>query len=215
MKHTFKSLRTLAVALTTFGSLAGGANAEVVIPVGIQQNVPFSTVTGAWGWTLVYQGTYNQTATVAELYAGVNPGDYIMYAARPIGSPTITLLAAADEADVRRVTARNQTTTSNGASWYYNGGSIGFARLGDEINQNTADIGSTNANLRLSWHTSGGYGNAPTSLNPGWRAGAATGLNNSTSWERLVFIPTPIPEPSSVLLLGLGSLAVAVRRRRI
>lgn len=203
--------------------LAGSAGAAAFIPYGVQQNVAYSTVVGAWGWTLVYQGAYNQTVGISALYAGVGSGDYVMYAARPVGSPTITLLSAADEADVRTVTGQNQTTASNGAEWYYNGGSIGFAGAGLAIFQNSADVNSSglhggttdlNGSTRLSWHTVGGYGNAPTQLNVGWRAGQTTSLNDSSTWERLVFVATPVPEPSMATLGAIGLFGLLVRRRR-
>lgn len=220
---TIQSISTLAATIITFGSLAGGVSAAVVIPVGVQQNIPISTVTGTWGWTLIYQGTYNTfDVPIASLFAGVTVGDYVMYAARETGSPTITLLAAAQESDIRTITSGNSTTTSNGAEWYYNAMSIGFAGLGSTITQSTADTSNTNPELRLSWHTGGGVsgfggqldGVAPLDMDGGWRAGATTSLNGSSSWERLVFVATPVPEPSSALLLGLGTLAVSARRRR-
>jgi PEP-CTERM motif len=224
MNYTLKSASTLAATIITFGSLAGGANAAVTIPVGVQQNIPISTVTATWGWSLVYQGTYDQTVSITTLFAGVQPGDYIMYAARPVGSLILTLLAAADEADVRTVTAQHQTTASNGAEWYYNGGSIGFTAAGQTIYQNSADVnssgqfgGTTDAfgATRLSWHgSSTTYGVAPTSLVGGWRAGETVLLNSSVAWERLVFVGTPVPEPSSAILIGLGSLGIVARRRR-
>ena len=226
MKITSKSFRSLllsAVSLTGLLLAFSEASATVTVPFGVQQNIPFSTVTNTWGWTLTYQGTYNQTVALSTLYAGVNPGDYVMYAARPVGSSVITLLAAANEADVRTVTAWNQTTASNGAEWYYNGGSIGFAGAGLTIHQNNADVNSSglyggtsdgNGSTRLTWHTSGGYGNAPTSVNGGWRAGETVELNSSTDWERLVFVASPIPEPTAAVLPGLALLGLASRRRR-
>jgi hypothetical protein len=216
-------MRTLATALITLGILSGGASASVVIPIGVQQNIPISTVTGLWGWTLVYQGTYGTfDVPINTLFAGVTAGDYVMYAARPTGSATITLLAAAIESDVRTVTLGNSTTTSNGAEWYYNANSIGFAGLGNTIFQSTADTSSTNPELRLSWHTGGGvtgFGGqsnsvGPTDVDGGWRAGTTTNLNNSTAWERLVFVATPVPEPSSAILLAFGAFAIAFRRSR-
>lgn len=219
MNHPNHLRRIFAASLIAVCSHPGSADAAVFIPYGVQQNVLFTTVTETWGWTLVYQGTYSETVGIDELYDGVFQNDYIMYAARPVGSPTITLLAAADEADVRTVTAPNQTTPSNGAEWYYNDRSLGFAGEGLLILQNTADTneagGGPTAETRLSWHTSGdGDSSAPVEVNGGWRAGATTGLNFSNSWERLVFVATPIPEPSSALMLGVAALAVSTRRRR-
>lgn len=223
MKIQLQSLQLVSFAGIALGSFASDAQAAAFVPFGVQQNVSYTTVTDTWGWSLIYQGTYNQTVAISTVFTGVRSGDYIMYAAREVGSGTIALLAAAPEADVRRVTARNQTTSSNGVEWYYNGGSIGFAGAGQTILQNSADVNSTGnfggstdpfGATRLSWHSSGGYGNQPTFLNGGWRAGITAFLNESTSWERLVFV-APIPEPSSAAaLLGASALGFAALRRR-
>ena len=222
---TSRKMATLAASLTTFGTFAGVANAVTFIPFGVQQNIAVQTVTDVWEWTLVYQGTYDTfDVPIEDLYVGASgPNTYVMYAARETGSATITLLAAAPVSDVRTVTSNNGTTTSNGAEWYYNARSIGFAGLGDTITQSTADNNSaTNPELRLSWHTGGGAtgfggqvdGVAPLDVDGGWRVGATTTLNASTDFERLVFVAT-VPEPSSALLLGLGGLGFLTRRKRI
>ena len=221
---TSRKMATLAASLTTFGTFAGVANAVTFIPVGVQQNIAVQTVTDVWEWTLVYQGSYGTfDVPIEDLYGGASgPNTYVMYAARETGSATLTLLAAALVSDVRTVTSNNGTTTSNGAEWYYNAESIGFAGLGDTITQSTADTNNPNPELRLSWHTgSGGTGFsgqtdgiAPLDVDGGWRVGATTDLNVSTDFERLVFVAT-VPEPSSALLLGLGGLGFLTRRKRI
>lgn len=196
-------LPLLAIGLTSFAP----ARAQNFIPVGVQENVPVATVTGAWGWYINYQGLYDaRNVPIADLFAGVQPTDFVMYAARPTGAANFTLLAAGLAADVRTVTAINATTTSNGLVWYYNDQSIGFAGLGDTINQDSADVTSSmNDNLRLSWHTTGDP-TGPTAMNDGWRAGINTDLNGATDWERFVLVgfpPGPPPEELSAVETGL------------
>lgn len=148
-----------------------------------------------------------------------------MYAARPVGSDTFTLLAAAPALDALRHTQHNTTISSKGAEWYYNAYSMGFAGPGDTIVQGTADISDTNASLRLSWHTgltpepfvwAQDPGLPPVYIMSGWRAGATTGLNASVQWERLILTATvPVPEPSAALFaLGAAGMALTGRRRR-
>jgi hypothetical protein len=209
------------------------ALAATYLPVGPQQNVPVSAVTNG-GWTLVYSGTYNLSAPISTVFNGVQPDQWVMYAARPIGSTTFTLLAAAPASDVMAQTAHNATTTSNGSEWYFNGGSIGFAPLGSTILQSSADItgifsGSIDGSeLRMSWHTQfngsfSQYGSLPEDLVGGWRVGTIGSLNTSTDWERFVYVadvsgvsdPGVIPEPSGILAIGtLLSAGLLMRARR-
>jgi hypothetical protein len=224
---------TAAVAaLTSVGSFKAHGS---FVPYGVQENVPVSTVTGSWGWQVAYSDVYGSgDVSISTLFASVPAGSYVMYAARPVGAANYTLLAAALESDARSYTARNTTTTANGAEWYYNGGSMGFAGLGDIITQNSADIQDSsldyytgqNGNLRLSWHTSAytgsgynqDYNLSPVELEPGWRAGYADWLNSSVDWERAVLF-APVPEPSTylagaLLLLPFGASAMRSLRNR-
>ena len=68
---------------------------------------------------------------------------------------------------------------SNGVYWYFTyGKSFGF--LGDtNLQQNSADIGTTNPDSRLSWHLD--------LIDGGWRAGANTGLNNDAVWQKVIW----------------------------
>ena len=202
-------------------------NAQSIIPSGVQQNVAISTVTGAWGWTIAYEDTYaNPSVSIATMFANVPTGDYVMLAAAPVGSSTFTLLAAALQSDVQTYTPINTPHAANGAEWYYNGYSIGFAGLGDSINQFEADTASADAANRLSWHA--GIGAAkfsqfdpsqvPQYVYGGWRAGAAMGLNDDSTWNRFVLYGslTPTPEPSTMAMSvmgGLGGLLMFRRRK--
>ena len=190
-------------------------SATTVIPLGVQTNVSVSTVLDDWGWTISYQGAYSGNVSISTMFAGIDADDYVMFAARPVGSTTFTLLAAALFKDVTTFTDVDETTTANGAEWYYNSFSMGFAGLGSTIYQSPGDATGVftdpeNDHLRLSWHTSGtssmvGDVEIPTEVNAGWRAGENVNLNLSDDWERLVLVAkvSPIPEPGSVFAIGL------------
>jgi hypothetical protein len=218
MKYVFSMSVVLALLL-------GGVEQimAAIIPVGVQNDVSYSTVVNNWGWSEVYRGDYRDTVSLATMFGGAS-GEYIMIAATRKGSGTFELLAAAKKSDVFTYTAYNATHTANGVEWYYNGGSMGFAGLGKTIHQSSADINGTtwtgpiNERDRLSWHTSGGYNTTPTMINGGWRAGQYINLNSSTEWERVVLTadaPAPVPEPSSLAIFGvLASLTGYLGWRR-
>lgn len=222
MKNATRRLGLAVVVLGLMAGASGQAGASLIIPNGVQNDVALSTVTGAWGWTVAYQGDYSQTVSIADMFANTT-GQYVMLAAHRKGSNTFEVLAAALKTDVQTYTPYNTTHTSNGVEWYYNNFSIGFAGLGDTIIQSSADINGsawsgTPERDRLSWHSGGS--STPTAIFGGWRAGAFIELNSSTEWERFVLTGdnlSAVPEPSSIALvctalpMGLG---LAWKRRR-
>lgn len=218
MKH-----RPLLLAASLLASPS--LHAALYYPSGVQFDVPVGTVTGG-EWALLYSGLYGDFGVSLSFLSSVNPSDLLLYAAKPVGSNTFTLLAAAPASDVLAYTPLNVTTPSNGSEWYFNAFSIGFAKGGDAISQSSADIldssfGSSGGNgeYRLSWHAvnqdlASDSSSSPSFLNGGWRAGEADWLNESTTWERFIFVAqdSAIPEPSSMLALG-GLLGVGVLQR--
>lgn len=172
----------VAQPLLSASSAAAVEGVPAYFPSGPQRDTPVSTVTGG-GWTECYSGPYSAVlneANQTQLLEACS-GEYLMLAARPTGSQTLTLLAAASRADVLFDTGQgNVTHPANGSEWYYSPTySWGFAGAGDSVSRSSCDVGGTNADYRLCWHTdewSGGY-----------RVGATEGLNNSTDWERVVY----------------------------
>lgn len=223
-KSLLAGFAAMALSLATFGS----ASASAYLPYGPQNDVPISTVTGG-GWTVVYSGDYGATASYDQLFGNIAPGSYVMFAGSREGSTNFDVLAWAPFSDVTATTGTDQTHAANGAEWYYNNSSMGFAGAGDQITQLSADVWDyvllypdwSNMDQyipglerdRLSWHRD--YWNADF-MQGGWRSGNNVWLNDSTDWDRyvLAYNPDPIPEPSTWVMLASGLAGLAFYRRK-
>ncbi|AQT67771.1 Low-density lipoprotein receptor repeat class B [Anaerohalosphaera lusitana] len=154
------------------------------LPFGVQNDVPLDTVLNEWGWEIVYRGDYNLHESSDTMFGDIT-SEYVMLAGIRDGSPTIDTLAAAPASVVFKHTNLNVTNEANGALWYYNGNSMGFAGPGDVIFQGTADTNGQDERDRLSWHTSNTYLRPPVYIQSGWRCGNIIRLYDDT-WDRLV-----------------------------
>jgi hypothetical protein len=148
-----------------------------------------------------------------------------MLACRITDSDTLTLLAQGARSDVTFDTGENSDDThiANGVGWYFNEawGSWGFVRAGDSVDKDECDVDTSGANdERLCWHININEG--------GYRCGVIEEQNESTAFERIVYMaeatPTPVT-PSSIptisewgLIATAGILGIvgfiAVRRRK-
>ncbi|MDO9489622.1 MAG: PEP-CTERM sorting domain-containing protein [Sphingomonadaceae bacterium] len=211
-----KILLAAAAAIITMAAVPAGA---AILPVGVQTNVASSTITGTWGFSQCWSGNYNGMDSIASMLAGCQ-GDYLMMAAKVIGSDEFVVAAAANYADVIFATGgQNDPSNSheaNDVEWYFDPSwSWGFAPKDAIVATYSCDVGAfygtDDSAQRLCWHT---WNNM---LDTGWSAG---GLGNTYGgdYERFLFVgnagPDPVPEPGALGLLGLGVLGLATRRRR-
>jgi hypothetical protein len=192
------------------------------IPFGPQNDVLFDTVVNDWGWTEIYRVNAEvDFVDIEDVFAGAST--YVMLAAIQDDTFTIEVLAAALTSEVRTYTAFNETHTANGAEWYYNNGSMGFAGLDDTIDQSPGIYGDglgLDERDRLSWFTWDGVSNAPgysyvpTEMDGGARA--STFLTYE-GWDKVVFTMGAVPEPTSLLIWSIGLVGVTCvgsRRRK-
>jgi len=164
------------------------------------------------GWQLCFSDQYFEIHSLDLVFTPCNQ-DLMMLAGGPTGSPTLTVLAAAPRADVTFDTGTGNTPhNANGTGWYFNPNwSWGFAKQGDVIERDECDVEASsdgnpngaNPDLRLCWHTLGG----DSQLSGGYRAGATTGLNDSTDYTRYVY---QAPRPSNTFTVTIKKLKVLV-----
>jgi len=207
--------------IAVVGLLSATGTYAALTPVGVQNDVLYSDVVGSWGWNVVSVSNYGDSTAISALFNGLSASDKVMIGAMHAGSNTIDVLAAATLADITQYTGLNVTHVANGVEWYFNGYSMGFAGLGDVINQTSADTNGLNERDRLSWHTTmtANTFNQNSSLSPlyvynGWRSGSNYNIYQGTDWQRVVFT-TAVPEADTyaMMLAGLGLVGFMARRR--
>ena len=203
--------KILIASLLAAGALP--AAAATYMPVGPQTNVALSDVTGG-GWTLCYSALMSTpfgnsaSTTLANCH-----GDRVLLAGRETGSDTLLALAQTTFADAFADTGAGNNgvfTTSNGADWFYSDQwSWGFKPIGVGFTKYQCDFNAPDSSLCV--HTlnfAGGY-----SIN------TIVGLNNSSAYEKLVFVandgPGGVPEPATwaMLIAGFGMVGATLRRR--
>jgi hypothetical protein len=161
--------------------------------VGPQTNIPIDTLQG---WSQCFVEDYNTAGTSIDGVLAACSGSELMMACRPTGSDTLQLAAYAARADVTFETGQSSTPhDANGVGWYFDEDfAWGFAPEGAPIELSVCDTydinNGTDAStpLRLCWHTVGadlGYGS--DTFYGGFRCGADTDLNDSSSFERVIY----------------------------
>ena len=159
-----RSIALLASATMLFSIMFGaarqatassGGGSEGYYPVGPQRDVPLSTLEDN-GWIRCFSEPYNTDGTSIASIRGECTGTYLIVTGRPVGSSTLSLLAAAPSAEVFAETARNAPHLVNGTYWYFTSyWSMGFSDV-ELINQDSCDIGADkDYSYSLCWHMDG------------------------------------------------------------
>jgi hypothetical protein len=199
MKHTLKSVRALAATLITLGSLAGGASAAITFAdFRTESNLP-DFVTGT---PKVYQSLSTSVDVGLELDSAdllSNPDNW-SGGSVTIDLNPITLSLVLDSQD----TLDFQTFTVSITNIQFSGAE---AISGVSLISNNLTTSPSIAPV-ISW--------TDDSISIVYSAiGLPDNVFNFTGDSASFQITTAaVPEPSSALLLGLGTLAVFARRRR-
>ena len=180
----------LFVTLATSAITQANDAASKYNPVGVQNDVPVATVFGG-GWNVLYRGRFSEIIPSVSAVID-NACGQIMLASKRAQSSHFDVLATIDVALFRSLTTqRNETVIANGAHWYKNRFSLGFAGIGDAIKQTSADTMALSERDRLSWHTFYLEREQRLQMNGGWRSGNNYELNKSDDWERYILTATP------------------------
>ena len=195
MKSRHTKVATLAAILFTFGSLAGGANAAILVTISDDGTDLTMTATGSYdfsGVTNYVGGELPVIAAVAPQAAGGIYGWYTTNATRNyIVNYSGSLTGSSGVFSPDSVTTTNPFYFSTDAS------TISFmddAFTRGSVNETAVFNGVTLASLGMV---------AGESVIVTWGDDSATIQTIQT-----------IPEPSSTLLLGLGALGILARRKR-
>ena len=149
----------------------------VALPSGIQYNTVTVDDLIARGCSPCYSEYYAAPTTSKNISSCAGP--VLFVGAKYDWTLSVNLGAYGLASEVQTQTALNTPHLSNGVYWYFTPReSFGFLK-DNTLQQNSADVGTTNPDSRLSWHLDNKYG--------GYRAGANTRLNSDTTWKKIIY----------------------------
>lgn len=180
---TTHTVATLAAALITYGSLAGGAHAATILDFGLS-DIPSSPSYTESGFIFTHS-SFNVNTGATPLSDGS-----ALFANSPFSSPEFLIL--------RQVSGQPFTLTSFDAYDQFGAGSA-----------SVTGIGGTSPSEVFSPSIEDYSTFVPTADFSG-----ITELQIQGDWRYDNFVVSPVPEPSSAVLLGLGALGTALSRRR-
>ena len=128
------------------------------------------------GWTKLLDQPYSHHSKISDVEAAPAGSLVFLGAQNPSGRLVIGGVGKREE--VIRQTSGNQVKEHFGLYWFHSyGRSFGFSK-NSQVNLNSADTASSEAECRLSWHSDQSIG--------GYRAGARNvGLNGQ--WRKLIY----------------------------
>ncbi len=171
----------------TDGGCNDGTCVDYYWEPGVQEDLPVATLTSN-GWTQCFVETFDLASTPVATMLSQCSGSQLLIGCRPTGAATLQIAAMAPRADVLTDCANgaancggasNCTHDANGVGWYFHDSwSIGFVPEGEPLNRCSCDTETSQADLRMCWHTNGG------NIASGYRCG-----NNfpGATYERVVF----------------------------
>lgn len=195
---TTRKLATLAATLTTFGSLAGGANAAITFEsIGSNQYranfdpITFNVTTNTSAFYISFEDFFT---TSSGSFGSAISGDF-SYSLNGASSVTVNHTSSSGTVSF----SPGGITDANDLYFNFSGGPL--VDIGDTIS-------ISGNNLVFSTASIGGIPNSGT-FNATLANSAFTAISNDVAVSLV-----SVPEPSSTLLLGLGALGFVFRRKR-
>ena len=145
---------------------------------GVRTNVEQSTLTG---WEECFVDKFRDSSSIATITDQCTKSQ-MMIGCRRVGTTELVAVAYAPIADVMTNTGTGNTVHSaNGVDWYFHTSySWGYTHQGDGVSRNSCDTQTgMYPQHRVCFHTSSNR------LSGGYRCGTTTGLNSSSTWERV------------------------------
>ena len=198
MKPTLKTARSLAAALITFGSLAGGANAPLTIT-----NFDLQSTNISFNISGTIEGPAPSSGREWLFFVDANGnGDY-----------DDTSLQTLQTTIISQNISVNGSTTVVSNFWIENGGTREDRfTLNNSSEWNVGDVLS--GSFSASWSSPIDTAPLTNGMELRWGRGQQSGFAATAFEGTLQGTTTAVPEPSSALLLGLGALGMVSRRKR-